>query len=285
MVSPSNGTTPMVLPPNGTVGKRLRPGPSEPDGLPPNGTIILRSWSSPVLSGQQTTVRSEVVQVFGIVPRSLTLLLVAVSGRRLQTSLVKLNRKKSVDGRQYTSVPVECVLRWTRSANRGFDQALQSNKKAVPNEALEEIDDNKIIQKPTPKSWTMMNEKRRYPNSHHDSTLTTREWERPTGKHSIPNQFSGQQSSINAHGNISPKAQDSREPRSQEASPNQTTQIPNSGVRKVTMVYDLPSNSQKYKQALYVKSTCANKTKVRNSTSKVCNIKELMLDTLLILKQ
>ncbi|KAL0903215.1 hypothetical protein M5K25_027575 [Dendrobium thyrsiflorum] len=45
-----NGTTPMVLPPNGTVGKRLRPGPSEPGGLPPNGTIILRSWSSPVCS-------------------------------------------------------------------------------------------------------------------------------------------------------------------------------------------------------------------------------------------
>ncbi|KAL0918540.1 hypothetical protein M5K25_010554 [Dendrobium thyrsiflorum] len=45
-----NGTTPMVLPPNGTVGKRLRPGPSEPGGLPPNGTIILRSWSSPQAS-------------------------------------------------------------------------------------------------------------------------------------------------------------------------------------------------------------------------------------------
>ncbi|KAL0912812.1 hypothetical protein M5K25_016220 [Dendrobium thyrsiflorum] len=45
-----NGSTPMVLPSNGTVGKRLRPGPSEPGGLPPNGTIILRSWSSPVCS-------------------------------------------------------------------------------------------------------------------------------------------------------------------------------------------------------------------------------------------
>ncbi|KAL0905727.1 hypothetical protein M5K25_024165 [Dendrobium thyrsiflorum] len=45
-----NGTTPMVLPSNGTVGKRLRPGPSEPGGLPLNGTIILRSWSSPVCS-------------------------------------------------------------------------------------------------------------------------------------------------------------------------------------------------------------------------------------------
>ncbi|KAL0914953.1 hypothetical protein M5K25_015346 [Dendrobium thyrsiflorum] len=39
-----------VLPPNGTVGKRSRPGPSEPGGSPPNGTIILRSWSSPVCS-------------------------------------------------------------------------------------------------------------------------------------------------------------------------------------------------------------------------------------------
>ncbi|KAL0915746.1 hypothetical protein M5K25_013199 [Dendrobium thyrsiflorum] len=46
----------MILPPNGTVGKRLRPGPSEPDGLPPNGTIILRSWSSPRMDKQDAPI-------------------------------------------------------------------------------------------------------------------------------------------------------------------------------------------------------------------------------------
>ncbi|KAL0915706.1 hypothetical protein M5K25_013157 [Dendrobium thyrsiflorum] len=105
--------------------------------------------------------------------------------------------------------------------------------------------------------------------------LPQKEWERPTGKHNIPNQISGQQSSRKVLGNNSSKARDSREPRSQEASPNRQHKSQTTGTGKATQqgnrsppTQETKGFGQKPKTHIHKKRASDHSSKVAINTSK-----------------
>ncbi|KAL0903599.1 hypothetical protein M5K25_027989 [Dendrobium thyrsiflorum] len=102
-----------------------------------------------------------------------------------------------------------------------------------------------------------------------------KEWERPTGKHNIPNQISGQQSSRKVLGNNSSKARDSREPRSQEASPNRQHKSQTAGTGTATQqgnrsppTQETKGFGQKPKTQIHKKRASDHSSKVAINTSK-----------------